>query len=898
MSEAQTLTTSIVINAKTGNGFSEVGNTLTELGSLVNGLSEQIISFGRKSSDVYKNYEYSMKQAETALATKYGRGTKELTDVMSQLDEAASSWAENSIFHTNDIANAINEAAHANWDLEQILGGMPAVMDLAQAGGMDLSEAFHYVAAAMAGLDVPYEDLGEFIDMWTFAANSSLGDAQSFGEAMSKMGSVMRFTGSREELFALIGLMHDMGTSGSEAATMLRTSMLRILAPSGTAQKALGQLEDTYLATNEEIQAILEDADASEASKILESYGFNAFDANGQAKPILQIFSELGEVLAEISGGWENITKNETALDVMNKVFGTRGIVGATNIVNGLQHAVELQGQLQEGAATGYGDYSSDVMNDTYYGQIELLSSKIEELERRTGGVLAEQLKPIMSFLGGIVTNISNLDEGTFNALVSGMEVIALAGPGLLLTGSAFRIIGAVLSPAGAIGMGLVGLTAAAAAINELKEADLAGAFGTATIDSKGVTDYLKTITSDFDAAYTKVDAFRSALDASVTSYATASSTFSSSLLTDMLTGVTLTDDDKAKYQSLGQDMYESVLGGITNGMAASSSYMEALFGGEGTAEYDPEYQYLIDLTTESYNSAIAQVESLSWNLRNAMTEAFDDGTVSPEEYQELLTYMENYNAALEKAAVEAEDNERRFGLSKMLRKGQTASLDEIKELGNELEVERAEAVAKEEDRYLDALARADIAHQDRLRGMTDEDAIAEENANYAAAIQALEANYNQRILEVTTPYDETLLSLYNSQIAQSDNSKKAHKALDSRIQAVAVRAAEDRGFTYDSVEQSLQGEMDLTKDPATALQNLTVLVNGDTTNLNTTIMKEDGTVITTEVYGDTTELAAAIMAHEGETIRVHVAADGLLNKEAHRNGPSRRRTQRGLRSC
>ena len=275
---SQVLNTWIKINAMVGNGFSKVGATLTELGYMVDGISSKLINFGKESVEVYEDYEKSMTEAEVALSTKLGRGTRELASAMDQLNEKATEWAATTIFHTDDVANAINQAAHAGWDLDEILNGIPVAMQLAQAGSMDLSDALEYITKTMKAFDVPYEELGEFIDMWVFAANSSTGDVQDFGDAMKKMGATMRFTDSKEELFALIGLMHDMGESGSTAATLLRTSMMRILAPSGVASKVMEQLG----ATDEEINEIREDASKLAALQVLEDYGFSAFKENGR----------------------------------------------------------------------------------------------------------------------------------------------------------------------------------------------------------------------------------------------------------------------------------------------------------------------------------------------------------------------------------------------------------------------------------------------------------------------------------------------------------------------------------------------------------------------------------------------------------------------------------------
>ena len=78
---------------------------------------------------------------------------------MSQLDVAATEWAATTIFHTNDVANAISEAAHAGWDFDQIMSGIPAAMQLAQAGGLDLSEAVNYIVKSTNAAGIGFEDM-------------------------------------------------------------------------------------------------------------------------------------------------------------------------------------------------------------------------------------------------------------------------------------------------------------------------------------------------------------------------------------------------------------------------------------------------------------------------------------------------------------------------------------------------------------------------------------------------------------------------------------------------------------------------------------------------------------------------------------------------------------------
>ena len=175
---------------------------------------------------------------------------------------------------------------------------------------------------------------------------------------MTKLGAVMRFTDSKEELLTMIGLMHNMGTKGSAAATLLRTSIMRIIAPSNVASRTLSLLG----ATSEEMQGLMEDKALKGVLKRLDDAGFRAYDAQGNLRPMIDIFSDLGSILADWAGGWDKIGKNETAINVLETIFGLRGIVGATNIISALESAVQVRDELLGGAAEGYGEYGQKLM--------------------------------------------------------------------------------------------------------------------------------------------------------------------------------------------------------------------------------------------------------------------------------------------------------------------------------------------------------------------------------------------------------------------------------------------------------------------------------------------------------------------------------------------------------
>ena len=673
---AQTITTNIVINARTGNGFSAVGATLTELGSLVNGVSQELINFGKESIEVYRNYEMSMKDAEVALSTTYGRGTRELSNVMSQLDASATEWAATTIFHTNDVANAISEMAHAGWDYDKIMSGMPAAMELAQAGSLDLSEAVNYIVKSTNAAGIEFEDLGNFIDLWTFAANSSASTVGEFGDAMLRMGSTMRFAADPEELMTLIAITANAGSTGSEAGTMIRNSMMRLVAPTDKAKEAMAELG----ATSDEAAALLDDQALSAANARLAAQGFSAFDESGNLKNVLDIYRELYMSLGEVAGGFENIEQNEDALAILSSIFPTRTITEALTLLRGAAEGYDgLYEAMKGGDAEGYGEYAQETMMDSLNGKIETFESKVERLKQAVGEELAPQLEGILGGLGGIVDTIAGLDEGTFSALVNGLEIIAAAGPTLLLAGGALRFIGLALNPITGAGLGIVGAIALVNALEQLEDANFADKFGNLSLNSEQVSSFLTGLASDFEAANKPIVEYQEALDKAVQSYQTASGELKADLLSDMLTNTELSDEEIANLEGLGEDMIQSVVDGIEANYSEIAQGITNAFGGEGTEGEDidnPVWEQMAGLLEQGFEEDLARAEELSQQLRDAMTSAFKDGHLTSDEIANIQSIMDEQNQLL----AEQQEIDNYVNRQKILRKGQTLGLEGIQE--------------------------------------------------------------------------------------------------------------------------------------------------------------------------------------------------------------------------
>ena len=790
---AQNLTTNIVINAKTGNGFSEVGSVLAEMGSIVNGISQELIQFGKESVEVYSDYEKSMTEAEVALATKYGRGTRQLGTVMDQLDAAATKWAASTIFHTDDVGNAISEAAHAGWDYEQIMQGIPAAMELAQAGSIDLSEAVDYITKATHAAGTEFEDIPQFIDHWAYAANKSATDIDGMGEAMLRMGATMQFAGDSDQLLTMLARLADAGTTGSDAGTLLRNSMLRLVAPTKKAREAMEELG----AEGDEIEEILNDEALAAANAMLQTKGFSAYDDRGNLKGMLEIFTDLDKALEGMS--------EEDRNNILSSIFPTRSITGAMALLKAAKDEYGgLYEELQNGAAEGYGEYAQGEMMDTLYGRMETFESKLERLKQLTGESLSEDVGTALGGLGGFIDSLSEMDSGTFDALVSGLEVVAVSGPGILAASAALRLIGTILTPGGAIALGVTALAGMVRFLHELDNLNLEKAFGTGEIDHAELSAYLAGIGKDFDNAYSSVNAYNAEVETAISRYKEASEELTSGLLTDLITQAELTPQDIEKYFDLGDTMREAVLLGLQGDADAQAAFWTQLFG-NGDFDVSAEsssYQTIIDTISEELSRNVSDVESTSQQLRDAMTSAFDDGKVSDEEYQKILSYVRDLNEAVARAEREVQDREDEIAMRTAIGKAQTQSYEDMVESTNQITTKRDEKLSELEADYLHNKYDAEIAYEngiEYLQGILDnssgnpyitqaiEQEIEKREMAFSAATEDMETSYQSERARWSDYYNTGIGIMWDTNLEASDHSE-AYGFLENLAQSVANR--------------------------------------------------------------------------------------------------------------
>lgn len=733
-----------------------LGEKWLRQGARIDQVGRQIINLGKESVSVYRNYEDGILETRSVLQGVYGNN--ELNKVMESLEKHAQRWAASTIFHTDDVADAMATAAHAGWDYEKILAGLPSAMLAAQAGGMELTQTVDYLAKMLAATNTPFSESGRLIDEWARAADLVATDIPELGNAFIRLGASAQFADSNEELLTMLAILANVGTVGETAGTGVRNMMLRMVAPTKSAAAAM----DTLGMSEEELEEAFSGVDeaSAEAYETLEEYGFSAYDAQGNLKSFIQIFTDLNDAL-------EKLPSEQERNDILATLFPSRTISYAKAMLEAVKSGsiYDIYNTIAN-ESSGYAQRKQDILMSGLTGALETLGSKAEEVKRKIGEELAPQVTGVSSALGNLLDSIAEMDDVKFTGLVTGLETIAALGAGLLVAGTAMKLIGLFLA-GGYWVVGAAAIIGIAKALKELDEQQFRDKFGDMDLDTDTLSEYVKDLNAAFQTGYTEINSYRDALEGAVTSYTTASQTLSGDLLTKAITGATLTDAEKEQIKGLGRTMGDEVLSGIQASFDETAAYLEMLYGGTGEAKNNPEYQAAILLTDSIHSMMIAEARQLGEDFNKTLSAAMDDSIVTGDEYAVIMEKLQAYNEALAYAQQADSAGE----MAVQLHKAQSVSWDSFADFASQTEDSFNSAMATEEDAYIRQRAKQEAYYRYAIEHgytnkLTGKAYTVEDWEKFAASY---DAQYQARRIALTDQNAQVMATAFDALIASSD---------------------------------------------------------------------------------------------------------------------------------
>ncbi|MBG9583098.1 hypothetical protein ABE42_28730 [Bacillus thuringiensis] len=217
------------------------------------------------------NFEQGMARVK-AISNATDSEFKLLSDTAKQLGASTQ-------FSATQAAEGLSFLSMAGFKAKDSVAALPAVLNLAAAGQLDLGRSADIVSNIMTGFGISANDTGHAVDVLTKTMTSANTDLPMLGDAMKYVAPVAASLGiSMEDTATAVAKMSDAGIQGSMAGTALRAALLQLNSPVGAAEKEFEKL------------------------------GLSVKDANGNMLPLPEIIGRVNEKTKDMTDSQKTAT--------------------------------------------------------------------------------------------------------------------------------------------------------------------------------------------------------------------------------------------------------------------------------------------------------------------------------------------------------------------------------------------------------------------------------------------------------------------------------------------------------------------------------------------------------------------------------------------------------------
>lgn len=366
------------------------------------------------------------------------------------LRKAAEDAGATTKFTATEGADALGNLARAGLTAKDAIAALPAVLQLAQAGGIGLAEASEYVTKAVSGMGLKFSEAGRVADVLAAGANGSNTSVTGLAQALSYAAPIAKSLGlGLEFTVAVIGKFADAGIDASRAGTALNAVLSQFADPAsrfrqelagagiitGNFEKALRQLAAAGPAGEKAILAV--GTEAGPALRALLNQGIGALDdlkgkldaAKGSAAATAAIMEDnLKGSFNSLSSAWDTV-KNTLAKPVLPVLRD-----GVTQLSDALTKAVT------DGTIGKFGDAIATAFQSGLKWAREFLGTvDFAELTTRMSA-FATRTQEVFTQIGDYATNAGNIAKTAYGVMSAGTNAVLTAVYGL---GSAFASVAA-----------------------------------------------------------------------------------------------------------------------------------------------------------------------------------------------------------------------------------------------------------------------------------------------------------------------------------------------------------------------------------------------------------------------------------------------------------------------
>lgn len=375
-------------------GLNRFGDEMKNVGKkLTMGLTLPIAGIAAASTNTAMNFEAAMNEV-SAISGTTGKDLSKLSDLAKEMGRTTK-------FSASESAEALKYMGMAGWKTEDMLAGLPGILNLAAAGGTDLALTSDIVTDGLTAMGLSAKDTDKFVDIMAATCSNANTNIELMGETLKYVGPVAGALGiSMDDLSLAIGLMGNAGLKGSQAGTALRAGLTNLVKPTAEMQKAM------------------------------KKYGVEVVKTGSGSVDFMGTIENLREKLGGLSE-----TEQAAALA---SIFGKEAMSGWASIVNASEKDFnKLNDAILE--SNGVAKDMSDTMMQGAKGALVEMKSALEGVAITIGERLSPFIEKLADWISSLCAKFQELSPATQTFIMIIAGIIAALGPLLILGGTLIK---------------------------------------------------------------------------------------------------------------------------------------------------------------------------------------------------------------------------------------------------------------------------------------------------------------------------------------------------------------------------------------------------------------------------------------------------------------------------
>ncbi len=406
--------------------------------SAKNNLKSAVTDLGAFGIGVYAASRPIVGMIETAASFEQGMSrvkaiSRASAEDMGLLTKQAKELGRTTQFTARQSADAMSYLGMAGWNAQEILKGMPGLLDLAAAGNTDLARTADIVSDELSAFGMGADQAGHMADVFAYTITRTNTNVEMLGETMKYAAPVAHAFGvDMEETAALAGLMADKGIKASQAGTSLRTGFLRLAGPPKQASKAMEALGMNMSEMSKQ---------QAEAQAAMKGLGIELSDTKGPRK-MSAIITELRDKLQGLS--------QEERLASVGAIFGKNASTGWLAVIDSAPDKFDALVKEMD-KCDGESKRLAKTMTDNASGAMIRLKSAMEGVAIGFGSAFLPMLADAGDGLANLASSIAEVAE-EHPELIKGIGLVTAAMVGAVgafkvarVAYAAYRVVAATL---------------------------------------------------------------------------------------------------------------------------------------------------------------------------------------------------------------------------------------------------------------------------------------------------------------------------------------------------------------------------------------------------------------------------------------------------------------------